>query len=250
MTRASCPLALAILSAAGILLAPDAAAGQEPWESRLEFGFNGASGNSSFSILRAGGATKHTRTNLFELELSMVVRYGKSNEDVSANDAEVSLKFDWRPEARISPFAFVDASRDEIRRLDFRADGGFGAKWTFTQGERSSASLSGAGIFDHQNVAPSEDAGAATSETKLRWSFRLKGERRFASGATFEHVTFYQPVWDEFGDYVLEITNTLSTSLRESLSLAVEHVYLRDAVPPPGAARDDQKYSVLLRLAI
>ena len=84
-------------------------------------------------------------------------------------------------------------------------------------------------------------SGDPESESQIRWSARLKGERSFGDGATYEHVTFYQPVVDDFGDYVIEITNSVTTTLIGNLSLAVEHLYLRDSAPPPGAAADDQK---------
>ena len=46
------------------------------------------------------------------------------------------------------------------------------------------------------------------------------------------------------------MSSSLSTRLTEALSLVIEHEYLHDATPPPGVARDDQRFSVLFRLEL
>jgi len=243
-----------VLAALSLLLLSLPLAAQEEsddrWDLALEFGLNGASGNSSFTVLRGGFSASHTRTSIYELDFSAVVRYGTNEDEVIANDAKATLSFDWRPEASLVPFVFVDAARDVIRRLDFRSNGGVGAKWAFLRGEEGTASLSLATLFDYQNFDQAPGSTDPESETLMRWSLRFKADRTLGEGTELEHVTFFQPVVDDFGDYQVEITNTLSTSLLKNLSLAVEHIYLRDEIPPPGASKDDQKFSVLFRLGL
>jgi len=65
----------------------------------------------------------------------------------------------------------------------------------------------------------------------------------------YRHVLLYQPLWDHPTDYVLDVTNSVTTELLGRLSLSVEHQYLRDSTPQPGVAADDQKFSVVLRMA-
>lgn len=222
----------------------------DPWDIRLEFGLNGASGNATFTILRGGFSAKRVETDQFELEFASVVRYGKNDEKVIADDARASVKFDWHPEDRFTPFLFVDARRDKIRRIDFQSSGGAGAKLTILSSQASEVSASLAAIYDYQNFALAPSSPEEESDWVARWSSRLAGERRFGNGAQLDHTLFYQPAMADFGDYVIEATTSLSTSLLGSLSLAVEHVYLRDSRPPPGAERNDQKYSVLFRLVL
>lgn len=222
----------------------------DPWNVSLQFGLNGASGNSSFTVLRAGFEVVRDQAERYELELAAVARYGTNENEVIANDAKAALKFDWRPRARISPFVFVDVARDEIRRLDFQMDGGVGAKWTFVRRDRGQASFSLATLVDYQNFDVTPGSGGPESESLARWSLRFKGDRTLGEGTELEHVTFWQPVVDRVNDYVLEVTNTLSTHLLENLTLALEHLYLRDSVPPPGASRDDQRFSVVFQLAL
>lgn len=245
-------LVLALLSLV-TMGAPAAAQEEEQpdsWEVELQLGLNGASGNSSFSILRAGAKAVHTETDDYELELSGVYRYGTNEDDVIADDARASLKLDWRPGATWSPFVFVDASRDQIRNVDAQLSGGAGVKWAFLTGERAQASLSLAALAEYENFEVEEGSGDPESRSLGRWSMRFKGARVIGEGTELANVSFFRPVMDDFGDYEVEITNTLSTSLLENLTLAVEHIYLHDEVPPPGAEKDDQKYSILFRLAL
>ncbi len=220
------------------------------WDVVVEFGLTGASGNSSYSVTRAGFSAKRVKTGRFELDFRTVVRYGRNEEKVIADDAKASIKFDWHPQDMFSPFVFADVARDNLRRLDLQAAGGIGAKWAFLQRPTGDMSLSAAGIFDYQNFALPEGSTEADSEALWRWSIRFKGEKTFGNGAKFTNVVFFQPVVDDINDYVVEVTNSLSTTIVGDLSLAVEHMYMRDSAPPPGTGRDDQRYSVVFRLSL
>lgn len=234
--------------------APSAYAQDAPdvWRSRLELGFNGSSGNSSFGILRTGGSITRVQTEVYEFEVSTLVRYGKNGDRVIADDMRGTTKVDWKPDSDFSPFAFVTASRDRIRKLDLKVNGGAGAKWTFYRGDEvgNKASFSLAGILDYEDFRL--DAGSTAQETDraVRWSARFKFDHSFGSGASFGHITFWQPQVSSFGDYIVLMTNSVSTALLSNLSLAIEHEYLHDEVPPPGAKPDDQKFSVVLRVSL
>jgi|GEM_PF-465815 hypothetical protein len=222
------------------------------WRAQLELGFNGSSGNSSFGILRTGGALSRAQTDIYEFEVSALVRYGKSEDRIIADDMRSTIKFDWKPASDFSPFIFVTASRDQIRKIDSRVSGGAGAKWTFgrSEDEASKASFSLAATLDREDFAL--DAGATEEEISItaRWSTRLKLDHTFASGAKIGHVTFWQPKIDSFSDYIVEMTTSLSTRLLSNLSLAVEHEFIHDEIPAPGAKPNDQKFSVVLRVSL
>ena len=235
-----------------LLLLPAPLFGQEAsdrWRVDLEMGLNGASGNSSFSILRTGAKVTLLDNNALEFVTSGLVRYGKNDEKVIADDAKASMKLDLWPKDTWSPFFFTDWSRDKIRKLDTRISGGAGGKWAFWSGPRGRASVSGALLFDYQNFQVPPGSTQAASERHGRWSVLTKLQRRLSDGATFEHVMTFQPVVSRASDYVLDITHSVTTQLMGSLSLSVEHEYLRDSVPPPGAGPDDQKFSVLLKMS-
>jgi hypothetical protein len=227
--------------------------GQQPqrhWNVQLELGFNGQVGNSSFSILRTGARAKHINPDHAEFEFATLVRYGMSDEKVIANDQKVSTKLDLWPQDTWSPFVFVDASRDVIRKLDFRSNGGAGAKYAFWDGDSGDASLSAAVIWDYQNFRLDPGSDHAETESLARWSVRAKGEKTLSQTTTVEHTTFYQPVLDHGLDYLVTMTTSVSTMVLRDVSLSLEHEFLHDSVPPPGVGPDDQKFSVLLKVTL
>ncbi len=234
----------------GHISGQDAQPAPDFWSSTLEFGFTGASGNTSFSILSAGASLDRVSGDSFEFEISGRIRRGTNEDVVIANDMQITTKFDWLPESDLSPFVYVTASRDVIRNLDARFVAGGGAKWTFWRGEASKVSASLAAIVDHENYRL--DAGATGPETLTveRWSSRLKFDHTFSSGAAYQHVTFWQPRISGFSDYVLDVSNSLSTRLLSKLSLVIKHSYIHDEIPPPGALPNDQRLSVVLRVSL
>ncbi|MEM7417139.1 MAG: DUF481 domain-containing protein [Gemmatimonadota bacterium] len=224
----------------------------EAWRSTLEFGFQGASGNASFSILSAAGSLTRVEQERYEFALSGRLRYGTSGDDVIANDVRTTAKFDWLPNSDLSPFVFGTVSRDVTRNVDAQVVGGGGAKWTFyrSPGGSSKVSVSLAAILDYENYRL--QAGDTSPETSnvSRLSSRLKYDHTFSSGAAFQHITFWQPRFSGFSDYLVDVSNSVTTPLTTNLSLVINHTYVHDAVPPPGAVRDDQRLGVALRVAL
>lgn len=246
------PSAFAVsLLVAAVAGTPPAAAQEEEadlWQTQLELGFNGSSGNSSFSVLRTGGALKFLNPELMEFELSTLFRYGKSGDEVISNDLRGTVKWDWKPASDFSPFAFVNARRDRIRKLDAKVDGGAGAKWTFLRRGESKVSLSAAGMVDYENYALEAGSTDPESEGVFRMSFHVQIDQQLSSTASLRHQTFWQPEAGDFGDYNVEMTNAVTTQILSNLTLALEHEYLHDEVPPPDVKPDDQKFSAVLRV--
>jgi len=224
----------------------------DTWRSEFELGFNGSSGNSSFGILRTGGSISRVQTEVYEIEISALLRYGKSEGRVIAEDFRSTLKLDWKPDSDFSPFTYITASRDRIRKLDAKTNGGIGAKWIFHRGAEagSKASFSLAGVLDYEDFQLEVGSTEEEKQKAVRWSARFEFDHAFASGASFTHITFWQPRMDSLGDYTVEISNSVSTRLTSSLSLAIQHEYLHDEIPPPGATPNDQKFSVVLRVSL
>ncbi len=220
------------------------------WKAEVELGLNGASGNSSFSILQTGATVAYLRTEIASFEMSAGLRYGRSDSKVIADDSRASVKLAYHPKSDFSPFLFATTSRDRIRKLDFKSSGGLGANLTMWRGPEGTAALSAAALYDYENFTLGPGSAGPGSRGSARWSFRVTVERKLGTDAAFKHVSFFQPQWNALGDYLMDATNSVSTKIIESLSLVVRHEYLRDSVPPPGARRDDQRFSVVLRAAL
>lgn len=223
---------------------------QEPpppaWRTQLELGFNGARGNSSFLVLRTGFSVTHLRTDVAEMDVSGLYRYGKSDGSLIARDWRAGVKLDLHPQGDWTPFVFATASGDAVRRLDLRSEGGAGAKHTFWRGETGKASLSLASLYSYENFGQEAGLSAIEPRRSARWSLRAKGEKRIGQ-TELQQTSFYQPVWNQAGNFLVEVTSSLSTRLVGDLNLALEHEFLHDAEPPPDVERSDHKLSVMFR---
>lgn len=243
-----------VLALAVSFVSPNAAAGQDApdsWNSKLEFGFTGASGNTSFSILTGAFSVTRLERESYELDISGRIRRGRSDGKTIANDLRGTVKFDWNPQATFSPFIFATGSRDVIRNVDARLLVGGGGKWTFLQrSDLTKMSVSVAAVLDHENYRLEPGSTEDEVITFGRLSWRTKFDHEFASGATFRHITFWQPRITNFSDYIVDVSNSLSSQLLSNLSLVITHSYIHEAEPPPGAVRDDQRVGVVLSIAL
>ena len=245
---------LSILALGATFVHPDATTGQEEpdlWRAHMEFGFTGASGNTSFSILTASASLARVHREIYELDISGRLRWGRSGGQTIANDMQGTVKFDWHPADVFSPFAFATGSRDRIRNVDARLLAGGGAKWTFLQpSDETKMSISLAAVIDHENYDLAPGSTADEIINVGRWSWRTKFDHEFGRGATLQHVTFWMPRVSDFGDYIVDMSNSLSSPLLSNLSLVITHSYIHEEIPPPGAVRDDQRLGVVLRVSL
>jgi hypothetical protein len=254
--RSRVPLRVALTAAAVPFLVPAAASAQEPvagaeaaaaetdverWAAQIDFGFNGSSGNTRLAVLSTGFQVRHLITDEFKLELSGVYRYGESERVVVARNMRAVMSGDFHPDERISPFFFGTLERDPFRRLDFRGDGGGGAKLTFHSSRTAEASFSSALLYSHERFVTRPDDVPIAPRTDARWSFRARARRRLSDGIRAEHTTFYQPVWDRFGDYNVDAVTRLTAQLNDRLAIGVTHTYRHDSTPPPDVLRADQQ---------
>ena len=117
-------------AAAGAQEAGDA---EEPdrWQVSAELSYTDQSGNNELRLFTGGLNLTHLQPDRFELNSTLQSRYGKSEGELVARNYYGSLSFDLYPQNRVSPFLFVDAERDPFKRLNLRASGGAGAKYTF-----------------------------------------------------------------------------------------------------------------------
>ena len=246
-SSAAVRLALCVVA----MLLPAPAVAQEPaaepagdapdlWKAQLEFGFNGARGNSELIALTSAFQIERLEQDLFTLEWRVGYRYGESEGEVIARNAQSSLSFDVYPNERWSPFIYLAAERDPFKRLDLRTDGGAGAKYTITRGEGAEASVSAALLHRYENFSARDSLPAAPTLNSARWSIRAKASRQMREGWQVENVSFFKPVYNRLGDYDIDSVTRLNAMLNTRLALTFSYLYRVDSTPPSGVAREDQ----------
>lgn len=241
-------LAILALLATGSLAAPafaqEAEVDEQPdlWKVAAELSYTDQSGNESLRLLTTGLNLTHLEPERYELDVTLQSRYGEDDQRVIARNHYGAATFDFAPQASISPFLFADAENDRFRRLDLRASGGAGAKYTFYRppdtDNRASASLALLYSYENRSAPAGEPEPGARQFARL--SLRFKGAQALREGVDLVHISFLQPVANEIEDYLLRTETGIKTSLTDRLALSVVYQTSRDSRPPQGVGADDR----------
>lgn len=216
------------------------------WRTQIDFGLNSATGNTSLTTLLTGISFKRLETEEIELELSANYRYGKNDGKTIADLFQGLFKLDIKPRADWSPFLFASTERNPVRRVDLRANGGAGLKYTPWRTERGKGSVSLASIFNYENL---EETGATILEAEkaVRFSARVKLNLYFGEGAEYEFIVFHQPIWNDLSDYYLNADTSLRVPVAGGLSMVLRYEFRHDQTPAEGIKKDDGFLTVSLR---
>lgn len=224
-----------------------ATAGQQEvpdrWATSVDLGFASSSGNSSLTSLTSGFRVRHLQTRAFQLEWSAVFRYGESQGEVVARNLQSKLDFDVGPAARVSPFVFASAEHDPFRKLELRAKTGSGVKYTFYREDEGDASVRVAAQYSHENLTSTH-----ATRTDGAWNMEFRGARSLGNMLRIENQTTWDPVFDDFGNYTLDVRSKLSSKISRRLALTLTHAYDYDSTPAPNVGRTDQRFQAGLTI--
>ena len=220
---------------------PDSAVAPDRWKMGLDLLFTGTSGNESLVVLSTGARVTHLVKKDFELEGVVQARYGRSKGVEVARNLKGSLKFDLHPEARWSPFVYVQAERDPFRKLDLRAGGGAGAKYTAIRSKTSELSFSGGALLNYEELRTAAAPGVDPLRRDARSTWRALARKELPSGFRVEQTTFVQPLLEDSGDYLLEAKTSAKARVTRAVAVTLTHTWQRDSTPPPQVRPDDHR---------
>lgn len=240
---ATIPLFLAV---AAPLAAQDPAE-EEPdrWKTVLDIAFTSTQGNERLTLLSSEVKLTHLLQDAYSFELMLRGRYGRSEGEEVAKNYRLSLDFAKGRANRLSPFLFTSAEHDPFRRLDLRANGGAGARFRFYEADGGEASVSGALLYSYEDRSGvSLNSAVAQFERDGRWSWRIQGQQEVGEGMRLEHTTFYQPIWNEGDDYLLEVTSKARALIGSRMAVTFTHSFERDSTPLPEVEKNDSLFKV------
>ena len=244
-----------VAALASVFILPGRLAGQdveavvdEPdlWQVLLDLAYSGSAGNQNLSFFDAGARVTRTEPGIVALELNARGRSGTDDGEQVAESYMASLKADAFPEAQWSPFLFGSAERDRFRQLDLRTNAGGGVKYTFVRAEDTEVSLSLAVLHNREDFRLPD----LPVQTNGMLSWRFKGAHQVREGVRVENVSFYQPVWDTFDDYLMQSENILAVQVFSRLAVTGSYVYQRDSTPPAEVESDDHHVKLGIQLQL
>ena len=192
-----------------------------------------AEGNASVFFGNTRQSTVGTRLSAGRADSTMELRtngeftYGEAEGGerrmfVSKRSWRSALTADYRPFARVCPFALASIESSLEKRIDRRYSGGGGARVVFVRNERTTSDLSLA-VLAERSLLP-DTAGPRIEETLARYSARFRLERKLGERAVAAHETFYRPEVSQLEQFTL--TSRTSVAYKMTTTLALQASFL------------------------
>lgn len=251
MRSTNAPPILAVL----VLLSASALGAQEAgWDGEAEVGANVFFGSTRQSLVSSRAEAAHADST-WEFEGAGDFTYGRATEEdgesrLTNRSWNTALTVDYLPFATVSWFGFAGLGSSFQRRIDLRGNGGAGVKYTFVRTDGalldvSLALLAEKTSFDEE-VEMLEDGA---EDLLARGSTRLRAERTVGDDRiVLESESFYRPVVDDTGDYLVMTTNSATYRLTETFGLKLSLIDIYDSRAEERGAVSDHDGHLLFSL--
>lgn len=214
--------------------------GPTPWDTGLELGINGSSGNSDALSTRVGGYVKR-KTDSRKLDFSLYHNRTKTSGLETQNNALLNLRHDWLvKDSPWSVFLLNQTFYDEFQSFDLNinVNSGVGYQWVETDYWKLGSSL---------GVGASREFGARRDEWVGEGQAGVKWEQNLCDTQKFYAKLDYFPEFEDFNRYRLmtdigwevELSRPSNVSLKFSLADRFDS-------HPEGFNPHNTNYSVLL----
>lgn len=220
--------------------APPAPPARSPWRLVTSFAIQDISGNKQLRVLQSSIRIERQTPDRVVLAFRLEGGYGRSG---GAEELErrlsSSLRFDWTPRARVSPYFGVDWDYNRILRINARVSGGAGANVNLTYRDSARVTLALGVVEEYLNTA-ARDASPGSITNDTRFHVRLSLARTLPSGVQAEVNVKYQPVVDRLADYLFKADGTLRVALTTRLRWETTYRWWRDSSPAQDVRKDDR----------
>jgi hypothetical protein len=225
--------------------APATAPPPKPWKGSAATSASFFFGASSQRLV-ATSASLARRDSLVELSATVQFRYGDAADAdgarfVSARGWVGALSLDVEPHAWISPFISGRVETSLEKRIALRTSGGAGTKWVLARSPTSQVDVSLAALGER--TRPTADSDSVIS--LLRWSSRLRWDRRLHERLRVSHTTFYQPAMSAPSQFTLQTITKASYAITDAAGITLSLTDSYDSEARTRGARSNNDGQVL-----
>jgi hypothetical protein len=220
--------------------APPAPRARSPWRFGASLAVQDISGNKQLRVLQSSIRVERQTPDRVVLAFKLEGGYGKSS---GAEELErrlsSSLRFDWTPRARISPYIGLDWDYNRILRINARVNGGAGANVNLSYRDSARVTLALGVVEEYLNTA-ARDASPGSETNDTRFHVRMSLARTLPSGVQAEVNAKYQPVVNRLTDYLFKADGTLRVALTTHLRWETTYRWWRVSSPAGDVRKDDR----------
>ncbi len=210
------------------------------WETSIEFGINGSTGNSETVSYRLGSDLKH-KTNCNTLAVNLMYARTQADGLETQHNAIATVRDDWDfCGSRWSLFAKETTEYDEFKAYNMRVTTNAGIGYYLIKTDPASFKVRvGSGATREFGGTNDDITPEAVYGVDLEW--------KLSDRQKIEGTTDFLPEWGELSNYRVESKMSYSIRLNESpnLSLKLSAIDRYDSTPE-GAKPNDLNYSLLL----
>lgn len=204
---------------------------ESKWSGKFTVGGSYYKGNVDKTDIRSDGTVSH-KDSTFEFSTSYKTIYGRNGTEENNREFSSTVKFDWKPYSRISPFLAFETYSNVYKGYDLRLSGLAGAKTTLFENDNSDYSLSAAVLYSIESYTKPDSGDAKPNNEIIRLSLRPKIEQKLGENVVLKHTTYYQPNINNFSDYRIETSTSITNKLTDVLFLDLAFEYDYVSTPP------------------
>ena len=238
--------ALALLTAAGLLAGPVCGARaaivnslrgfaeEEPgWSGALAGSYGARGGNTEESTFEGSGRLQWRN----EPAIWRLIAAGNRTTRGGAETARSSLahlRHNYLLNQRWATLAFLQFQKNPFQKLESRFLLGLGGRWRAVKGKSAVLDLGAAHMFEQEKI----QGGGGFAKAQRLSSF-LSLQLTVREGVVIDCLVFYQPRWNDFGDWRIHGETKLEVALSDALSLFTGYNLDHNSRPPTGVDKTD-----------
>lgn len=214
----------------------------EGFEGEFDLSAGGASGNTEKADLNVGTRLQW-QTGIHTNFLVMSYAYGQSNDVRDTNRVFAHARHIAQTSDALAWELFLQGERNEFGRIAFRRLAGGGARFSMLKRQDRSAAFLGIGAF-YELETVTDTTGTTDTGTDSVWRGNVYFVLKYNLNKNVRLIssTYYQPSFDDTGDYRALENAALEVSMTDKLSLRASAEVRHDSRPPQTIEETDVTY--------
>ena len=221
----------------------------EGWAGQVDVQLGMVSNKAGETVQAGGVFNAEWSKERHRLFLFTAVQYGRIKKrtipeasTVFGNRQFAHLRFNEQLNRRLTWEAFVQNQSDKVQEIEWRFLSGAGLRFTLADRDSFKCFLGALYMFEYEqtNEILLNSVGSE-AESVFRRDHRFSGYLSLALALSdyleFNHVTYYQPRLDYWGDFRISTETTFQVSLNGHLKLTNGFQLVYDSFPPAGVPR-------------
>jgi len=206
----------------------------------VELGLDTKRGNTYKDSYKASANLNYDNNVSYVTWFTISGEYGEANEIEDTNKMYAHLRYIHKLSEEILRYeVFLQAQDDKFRALNYRGVGGLGLRAKIFNTPIVGKGYFGLGAL-YEKIRYT-DPSLDPNEDNTRLNSYLAYSLKFSKNSSLAYTLYYQPIIDDFDDYVMTNDLELILEVYKKLNLKFSISYNRDSTPPNGV---EEKYDL------